>query len=115
MTTRSFPIKTGDRLPILRFVPINGDGSYPDLTGATVVFNMSTSAGEALINRAAATIVDVTIDGVTRQAFQYAWGASDTATPGQHQAEFEATFPGGLPLTYPNDGFLIIKIGSDLG
>lgn len=115
MTTKSFPIKTGDRLPLLRYVPINGDGSFPDLTSATVVFNMSTSTGAPLIERSAAAIVDVTIGAETRQAFQYAWGASDTATPGNHNAEFEVTFPGGLPLTYPNDGYLIIKIGPDLG
>lgn len=115
MTTKSFPIKTGDRLPKLQFIPVNPDGSDPDLTGATVVFNMTGPDGTAVVNRAAVTVVDVTVGAEVRKAFEYDWQTGDTSTSGLHRAEFEATFPGGRALTYPNRGFITIDISADLG
>ena len=106
----SFPIKTGDRLPRLRYELRNGDGTQPDLTGASVVFNMDDAQGAKILTRAAATIVSTSPPVV-----EYAWAAGDTTIPGLHNAEFEVTFPGGLPATYPNRGYIQIEIGADLG
>ena len=49
-------------------------------------------------------------DGVV----EYAWAAGDTDTAGTHLAEFQVTFPGGLPATYPNRGYLLVEITADL-
>jgi hypothetical protein len=71
--------------------------------------------GTTVINRAAVTVVDVTVGAEVRKAFEYDWQAGDTAASGLHRAEFEATFPGARALTYPNRGFITIDISADLG
>jgi len=105
--SNAFFIKRGDRAPslIYRLSPTI------DLTGATVVFNMKTQAGVAVLTRAAAAIDGNPTLGVLR----YDWGPSDTAAVGTYDAEFEVTLPGAIPATFPNYGFITVRIAADLG
>lgn len=45
----------------------------------------------------------------------YDWQASDTATVGEYQAEFEVTWNVGDVETFPNDSYKTIEIVDDLG
>lgn len=82
----------------------------PDLTGATVVFNMVDSDGSLVINRASVTITDAASGEV-----EYDWSSSDTSTAGDYEGEFEVTFDDGEVVSYPNDKNFGITITEDLG
>lgn len=86
------------------------DASGPvDLTGATVKFIMS-DMNRNLIVDASAVIVDAGTGKV-----KYEWQSGDTDTVGNFHGEFEVTWDGGKPQTFPNEGFIKIKINPDLG
>lgn len=78
------------------------------LDGATVRFLMS-RRGVNKINRQA-QIQDAAA-GIVWMAFEQ----GDTDETGLFQAEFEVTFDDGRIETFPNDGFVLIDIISDLG
>ena len=106
-----FYIKKGDRLPAITGTCRDGDGVVISLAGATVKFVMSrTPGGTPVVNAAAAVVAPATGGRVT-----YAWAAIDTAVAGIYYAEFEVTFPGALPLTFPSDKYITVIIGTDLG
>jgi hypothetical protein len=50
-------------------------------------------------------------DGIAR----YRWQPDDIDTPGNWDAEMEATFPGGDRATAPNDDYLLVCVLPDLG
>ena len=45
----------------------------------------------------------------------YSWGATDTDTAGLYMAEWEVTFAGGIPMTFPRNGHLDVNVEPDLG
>lgn len=45
---------------------------------------------------------------------RYAWQTGDTGTPGTFQGEFEVKYSTCEIETFPNDGFLAIKIIDDI-
>lgn len=105
-----FSIKRGDRLPRLAYQLISPTGAIADLTGCTVVFNMQSADGSSKIARA-----PVTITGVLTGEVEYSWAILDTYIAGAFLGEFEVIYPGGLPMTYPNSGYIKIDIAPDLG
>lgn len=40
---------------------------------------------------------------------------ADTDTAGRFEAEFEVTYADGAVETFPNDGFIVVQIGPDIG
>lgn len=108
MTNAVFMIKKGDTLPSL----IAKFDGMPDLTNATIVFNLKNSAtGQMAVSRGTATFYGAATDGVG----EYDWQPGDTATAGMFEGEFEVTFPSGGVATYPNVGFIPVRINDDLG
>jgi hypothetical protein len=107
MTT--LPMKSGDRLPEIATQLIGPDGVHLNLTGCTVTFTMRTATGRVLINRATATITQETQGRV-----KYVWQAGDTAVIGTHDIEWIVTYPGGLELTVPNQGYDKVTISARL-
>lgn len=81
-----------------------------DLTGATVRFSMRPLNGVAVIDRAAAAIVTPT----GTPSVRYDWQPGDTATAGAFEAEFEVTYADGGVQTFPNVGFIPVRIGADV-
>ena len=107
----TFNIKRGDLLPAFSFRLRNGDGTPPDMTGATVVMNMRDARTKALvITRGSVVVVDQPDASV-----RYDWTAPDTAVVGLFAAEFEVVFADGRAATYPNRGFIPVLIHDDLG
>jgi hypothetical protein len=97
-------IKTGDLLPPVRGTCLDGNGKPQPLTGGTVRFHMFDSRGNVLID-APAVVVDALAGKV-----QYNWQPGQTDVAGIYKCEFEVTFGGTMPLTFPNDGYGRITI-----
>lgn len=102
----TFYIKQNDTSPALVYTlpkKIN-------LTGATAVFNMKpiTVPEATPIERAPATI-----SSDNKLGFEFE--ASHTALPGVYRGEFEITYADASVETYPNTGFITIKVTRDLG
>ncbi len=115
-----FTIKRDDTLPRIQVQLWDDEAKTvkTDLTLATSqAFHMMDRdqaglASPVLKVEAAATIVGVATDGV----LEYAWidANNDTDTEGTYFAEFEVTWSATLRTTYPNDGYIIVKIVDDL-
>jgi hypothetical protein len=64
------------------------------------------------VNAAAAIDVDQVAN---KGKVSYTWVGTDTDTAGVYEAEWQATFAGSKPMTFPNDGHMVIRITDDLG
>lgn len=104
----SFNIKRLDLLPVLRMQLVDPSGTAANLTGTSVVFNMSLRDGTSKIARGAVTVVDAATGVV-----EYAWSGADTSAAGVFTAEFEVMYSG-KPLTYPNNDFFKVIVLPDL-
>jgi hypothetical protein len=76
-----------------------------DLAGCTLSFLLKDA--DMAIKQAAIINVDGT--------FSYDPVPSDVATIGKFQQEWELVYPSGKILTFPNNGYNIVKIIADLG
>lgn len=105
-------VKRGDTLPVIGLDVLNSDGDPYDLTGAEAVFYMFADdvARTAKVDGEEAT---VTTPGTLGQ-LQYAFQANDTDTAGDYLAQFEVS-QNGYTITFPTQGFMVIKIEEDLG
>jgi hypothetical protein len=98
VATADFGLTQGDLLPLMDWQLLNGDETAFDLTGATGVslrFRM-VEDDPSLAITAPATILDAPTGQV-----RYSWQPGDTNRSGIMLAEFVATFPVGLPETFP--------------
>ena len=107
----TFKIKRNDTGPAIIATAVRKvDNSIVDLTGATVRFHMG-RIGETRIVDAAATLVTDGSDG----KMKYSWVAADTDLAGVFSAEFEVTFSDATIETFPNGGYIEVRITEDLG
>lgn len=102
-----FTIKRGDTSPAIVYAL----SPVVNLIGATVVFNMRGEAGAPEVVRASASVVGDPMKGTV----SYLWQPADTAQVGTYRGEFEVTFADGTVETFPNNGFIHIRVGEDLG
>jgi len=108
MANQVFRLKRNDTSRPIKWYPRATPQS--DFTGASVVFNMADASGSKKINRGPAYISSDT-DGTF---FAYEWTAADTSTADLFDAEFELTLADGDVETYPNDGYISVKILEDI-
>jgi hypothetical protein len=100
-----FYIKRGDRGPSLQATLVDHSGNAINLTSASAVkFKM------AQIVDAAAVVVSASAGTV-----RYDWALDDTRVAGTYNAEFEIEWSDGRKQTVPNDGYLTVEVGRDLG
>lgn len=99
-----FLIKQNDTSPSIRYAL---SPASVNILGATVRFHMS---GDDVLE------VDklAVIEQVSPPIVRFDWEAGDTAIAGSKKAEFEITYLNGKVETYPNDGFIPIKVTPEL-
>jgi len=107
-TTSRFNIKRNDTSPSIAGVLKDADGNVRDLTSATIRFHMIDKDDTTVVD-AAATILNATTGRVA-----YEWSAADTVTSGGFRGEFEVTFADATIETFPNTGYIPIRIYEDL-
>lgn len=85
----------GDVPPDLLAYVLNPDDTpvSPD-TITAISFYLGQDRSNRIINGAALTLADA-----SKGLWKYSWQATDTATPGDYQAEIVVTYPGGKPVT----------------
>lgn len=107
-----FKIKEGDTSPALSYALTP---KTVTLSGATVVFNMMRKGGTVKISGASATITD-NGDGTSSgtPTVRYDWTAADTNTAGVYRGEFQVTYSDSSIETFPNDGYIEIRILKDI-
>ncbi len=104
--TETFFIKRGDTSPAIRYVL---EPATTILSGATVRFQMRERGG-ALVIDASALVTAAT----GTPAVQYNWLAADTGTAGQFEAEFRVVYADGSIETFPNSGYITVRIAEDV-
>ena len=108
MADEVFYIKQGDTSPALRYELLPRS---VNLTGAGyVVFNLWDRNKTVIVNRSAAVVV--TASGTP--TVEYRWSLGDTDEVGLFQGEFEVQFADGKKGTFPNDGYIAVKITDDI-
>jgi hypothetical protein len=112
MSTQTFYIAQGDLLPVIEYVPQDGDGNdFNVMPGDSVVFSMrNTRTGLVKISRAAASI-----EGGNPKYFRYVWASGDTSEAGTYDAEWELTEED-KKVTFPNNrrSGLRVEIADDI-
>jgi hypothetical protein len=101
-------IKQGTLGPPLQITCLDRNGLPVSLAGATAVFRFGTLWGESPIWERTAAVTDADAGEM-----EYDWQSGDTDTPGTYKGVFIATF-GSMPMAFPSDGFLVIKIESSM-
>lgn len=102
MANGTIAIKRGDTGIALRATLTNEKGNV-DLSQANVLFLMGDHEIETTQEDAIGGVVNVIFD------------RGHTDVPGIYRAEFEVQFEDGRVETFPNSGYLTIKIMRDLG
>ena len=105
----TFYIKQNDTSPALLATLQDADGIAVDITGAAIRFHMR-QIGSAAVEVDAAAVIVTPLQGIVR----YDWLAADTAEIGSYQAEFEVTYADASIETFPNDGYIRVKIIDDV-
>lgn len=100
-------IKRNDNKVNLKASFSNESGTV-DLTGCTVRFIMSQGMNIKIDREA---IIHDAVNGEVWVVFEQ----EDTAEAGIYRGEFEVNFPDNRKETFPNKGYILINIESDLG
>ena len=103
----TFYIKQNDTSPSLRATLQDANGNPVDVTGASVQFHMR-SSGSVIVDAVASIVTPAS--GIV----EYSWAPADTATVGSYQAEFEVTYASGAVETFPNTGYIRVRIRDDI-
>jgi hypothetical protein len=107
-----FLLRQGDTTSAITAILEDEAGTPVDIEGATIVFRMTPIEGGATKVDAAASNnqgADVNIGAVS-----YTWAAADTDTAGLFLAEWIVTFTSGDVQSYPNDGYLHVRVTPQL-
>jgi hypothetical protein len=106
-----FLLKRGDTSSSIFSTLENSGGTAVDLTGATVLWKLQPLAGGTLTVAGTATILQSGSTAVGQ--VQYAW-ATAIGTAGRYLGEWEVTYSGGAVQSFPNDGYVVVDVVSDL-
>ena len=109
MATKTIVTKQHDtRITFTDTPTIDGVAVPPsDFAGATLAFLLKSSDGTIALKQPATINPDGT--------FAYTPVPSDVSQTGKFSQEWEVTYPGNKILTFPNNGYNLVKIIADLG
>lgn len=106
----TFRVKRGDLLPEIQGTCLDDNGPV-DLTNASSVRFLMGVAGSSTNKVAAAAAFVDRPNGIVK----YTWTGTDTDTVAEYDGEFEVTWPGTKPETFPNRGFIKVSVYQDRG
>jgi hypothetical protein len=109
-----FYIKRRDAREPLRCQLKDGLGAHPNLTGAVIRFHMRRQGGSLVKVDALAEVVDAVNGIVQYPVGGSAWPSADVDTAGIYEAEWQVSYSGNQPQTFPSDGYIIILITDDI-
>lgn len=117
MPVPDFEIKTGDSASHVFATLEDANGDPVDIQGASVMFKMGPLSGGTL-TVAGLAVNDQngagTVDGSTGNV-QYRWGGTSAIPSADwYRAEWEVTYSNGSVQSFPNDGFMLVAVRSDL-
>jgi hypothetical protein len=104
-----FTMKQFDTSPVIQARLRTSANTVVTLTGATVKFIMKSESNKVLVS-SPADIVDQ-YQGIVK----YEWQPNDVSQSGMCLAEFEVTYEDDSVETFPNNGYIKIKVLPDLG
>lgn len=104
--TETFYLKRGDTSPSIRLAL---EPAEAVLTGAAARFQMRQRGG-ALVLDAPAVVEAATGNPTVR----YDWQPADTAMAGLFEAEVRVQYASGAVETFPNFGFVLVRISEDI-
>ena len=102
-------LKRGDTRTAIKATLKTPAGAAADLTGATARFLLADLRGVLKIDK------QIDVLDATEGKVMVVLEATEVDVAGSFRAEFEVTFDDGRVETYPNDGYISIKIIPDLG
>lgn len=103
-----FTIKADDTSPALKYQLLTASRDPVDLSGANEVRFLM---GDVV---AADTNSGVTITDAANGKVKYEWQTGDTSEAGHYDAEWEVEYSDGTVETFPNTGFIAIRVRPDL-
>ncbi len=106
-------IKRGDLLPALTATLTDTPAG-----GVTAPVNLTTATGIRVIGRRAGATVNLFDRAATGSAagvVTMPWQAADTAIVGRIWVEYEVTWPGAKPQSFPARGQLAVDVYDDFG
>lgn len=112
-----FLIRAGDTVSVIQQTLEDENGAPVDLTGAQVRFRLApiTGSGTSVLDAAATVVQTGSPPNFTNKGVvKYTWVAGNTAVAGLYLAEWEVTFSGGGVGTYPNGGYVLIRMTEQL-
>lgn len=110
MPEPAYFLKTGDSGLTIRMICTDADGNAVNIAGATVEFHMApiNGSGTPTID-AEAVNENATATGRVSYTF-----TSPVNTAGLYLGEFEVTYGGGAIQTFPNGGYILIAVSSQV-
>lgn len=103
-----FTIKQNDTSPAIEAALKTPTKQAVNLIGATVMFHMMDEGGRVLVANTAVVVDDEA--GLIR----YDWRPGDTNAEGPCKAEFQVTYEDESVETFPNNGYIKIKITPEI-
>lgn len=101
----AFNIKQNDTSPSLGAQLLDGSKQIIDLTGCSVRFHMKIAGSTTVAVDGTAVVTNGTEGRVA-----YEWSTGDTQTAANYQGEFEVTYPNGTVETFPNSGYIVVRV-----
>jgi len=102
-------IKRGDTRNAIKAILKDSSGNPVNLENCHVKFRMPPLNRPAVISRAAH------IENAAAGEVWVVWAPGETDTAGVYRAEFEVVYQDGRRETFPNGGYISIRILGDLG
>ena len=103
-----FTVKQNDTSPAIQAALKTPNKQPVNLIGASIIFNMKDETGRVLVSNTALVVDDEA--GIVR----YDWTTGDTAFDGLCFGEFQVTYEDESIETFPNDGYIKIKITPEI-
>jgi hypothetical protein len=108
--------KRNDLEPALYADVADGSG-VADLTTVSswrMIARMRDVVTPAFIDTGGNMVITVNPSDHTKAVIKHTWQTGETATAGVLLIEYEATWPGGRKQTFPNNGYIAVRILEDL-